>query len=64
MSTDPPSSGASVLRIRWLPGADVLQGTCHCDARHECRDPVEMWDWLLAHPDHPAREDGPGERHA
>jgi hypothetical protein len=64
MSTQRPSAGAAVLRVRWLPGTDVLQGTCHCGARHECQGPAEMWDWLLAHPDHPAAEDGAGERHA
>jgi hypothetical protein len=48
-----------VFRIRWLPGTDVLLGTCHCDAEHRCQDPVEMWDWLLRHPDHPDRRERP-----
>jgi hypothetical protein len=59
------SAAGSVLRVRWLPGTDVLAGTCACGARHESQDPVEMWDWLLAHPDHPAaREDTDRERHS
>jgi len=50
--------GATVVRIEWLPGTDLLRGTCHCSAQHEAQDPVAMWEWLLAHPDgHTA---GPG----
>lgn len=43
--------GDTVVRIDWLPGADTLVGTCHCTARHEAEDPVQMWEWLLAHPE-------------
>jgi hypothetical protein len=57
MSAGHRSADAAVFRVRWLPGTDVLLGTCHCDAEHECQDPAEMWDWLLAHPDHPDSED-------
>ncbi len=46
--TEPPA----VFRIDWLPGTDRLRGTCHCGATSEQDDPVRMWDWLLAHPDH------------
>lgn len=54
----PTAAPGPVLRVSWVPGTDVLVGTCTCAARYECQDPVEMWDWLLAHPDHPAaRED-------
>ncbi|MGH4035231.1 hypothetical protein ACQB60_40670 [Actinomycetota bacterium Odt1-20B] len=42
-----------VLRIDWRPDTDLLNGRCHCGARHICDDPVAMWTWLLAHPDHP-----------
>jgi hypothetical protein len=49
----------SVLRVEWLPGSDRLHGRCHCGAAATGEDPVEMWTWLLAHPDHPAG--GPGE---
>ncbi|MEJ1199028.1 MULTISPECIES: hypothetical protein [unclassified Streptomyces] len=46
-----------IYRIDWLPGTDVLHGTCHCGAEHTADDPVTMWDWMLAHPQgHP---DGP-----
>ncbi|MCZ2825625.1 MULTISPECIES: hypothetical protein [unclassified Modestobacter] len=51
--------GERVLRVNWLPGSDRLRGLCHCGAEAEASDPVEMWEWLLAHPDHPA--DGPTE---
>jgi hypothetical protein len=40
----------TMYRIEWKPGTDVLVGTCHCGAVHEAEDPVELWDWLLAHP--------------
>jgi hypothetical protein len=51
--------GERVLRVGWLPGADRLRGRCHCGAEAEAEDPVSMWEWLLAHPAHPA--DGPEE---
>jgi hypothetical protein len=28
-----------------------MTGVCHCGAEHESEDPVELWEWLLAHPD-------------
>ena len=40
--------------MNWLPGSDRLRGRCHCGAETEAEDPVEMWEWLLAHPDHPS----------
>ncbi|WP_239154008.1 hypothetical protein [Amycolatopsis sp. FDAARGOS 1241] len=43
--------GDNVVRIHWKLGTDVLVGVCHCGAEHESEDPVELWDWLLAHPD-------------
>ncbi|MFI5661185.1 hypothetical protein [Streptomyces sp. NPDC051684] len=42
-----------VFRIEWLPGTDLLDGHCHCGERHTSEDPVAMWEWMLAHPDHP-----------
>jgi hypothetical protein len=45
---------SAVLRVDWLPGSDRLLGRCHCGAESEALDPVEMWEWLLAHPDHPS----------
>jgi hypothetical protein len=43
-------TGPGVLRVVWLPGSDRLQGTCHCGAVHIAEGPVEVWEWLLAHP--------------
>ncbi|MEU9664344.1 hypothetical protein AB0E25_01935 [Streptomyces bobili] len=40
-----------VYRIAWLPGTDVLHGTCHCGAAHAAQDPVQMWEWMLGHPE-------------
>ena len=45
--------GDHVLRVDWLPGSDRLRGRCHCGAEAERDDPIAMWEWLLAHPDHP-----------
>ncbi|MEV0391253.1 hypothetical protein [Nonomuraea sp. NPDC050643] len=43
-------TGRGVLRVVWLPGSDLLRGTCHCGAAHVAEGPVEVWEWLLAHP--------------
>ncbi|MEU0673741.1 hypothetical protein ABZ330_12755 [Streptomyces sp. NPDC006172] len=45
-----------IYRIDWLPGTDVLHGTCHCGAEHAAQDPIAMWEWMLGHPEghHPA----------
>ncbi|MEU6841557.1 hypothetical protein ABZ930_06735 [Streptomyces sp. NPDC046716] len=48
---------AGVYRVDWLPGTDLLSGVCHCGARHEAEDPVALWEWMLAHPDHPGAAD-------
>ncbi|MBB5801894.1 hypothetical protein F4560_001662 [Saccharothrix ecbatanensis] len=45
------SRGGTVYRIHWTPGADLLVGVCHCGAEHDSEDPVDLWDWLLAHPE-------------
>jgi hypothetical protein len=47
-----------VYRISWTPGSDRLHGVCHCGAEHVADDPVVMWQWLLAHPDHDTAGDG------
>ena len=39
-----------MLRVVWLPGSDQLLGRCHCGAEHVAEGPVEVWEWLLAHP--------------
>ncbi|KAF0963978.1 hypothetical protein [Rhodococcus sp. T7] len=48
--------GSHVMRIVWLPGSDLLEGECHCGARHVAEEPAALWEWLLACPDghHPA----------
>jgi hypothetical protein len=38
-------------RVIWLPGSDELRAVCHCGAEHLGKDPVEIWQWLLAHPE-------------
>jgi hypothetical protein len=43
---------ALVYRVRWMPGSDELVGRCHCGAETRAEDPVLMWQWLIAHPDH------------
>jgi hypothetical protein len=40
----------TVYRIRWMPGTDELLGDCFCGAVHRCDNPIDMWEWLLAHP--------------
>lgn len=47
----PMLPGGTVYRIHWKLGTDLLIGVCHCGAEHEAEDPVELWDWLLVHPD-------------
>lgn len=44
-------SGDRVYRIHWVLGTDRLRAVCHCTAEREFEDPVELWDWLLSHPD-------------
>jgi hypothetical protein len=47
----------TVYRVVWSPGSDRLVGVCHCGAELEADDPVRLWRWLLAHPDHGAEDD-------
>ncbi|MEU8947574.1 hypothetical protein [Streptomyces sp. NPDC048489] len=51
MRPAPGSPRREVYRVDWLPGTDVLRGTCHCGAEHTAHDPVEMWEWMLSHPE-------------
>ncbi|WFE40897.1 hypothetical protein [Micromonospora sp. WMMD998] len=44
------SPGDRVYRIHWMPGTDTLRGVCHCGAERVAEEPVELWEWLLAHP--------------
>jgi hypothetical protein len=54
----PPSrmlTGRTVFRVVWQLHTDVLVGYCWCGEPHESLDPIELWEWLLAHPDtHPS----------
>ncbi|MBL6275029.1 hypothetical protein JMF97_02490 [Micromonospora fiedleri] len=43
-------TGDRVYRIHWMPGTDILRGVCHCGAERVAEEPVELWEWLLAHP--------------
>ena len=45
-----------VFRVRWVPGTDQLRAVCFCARERVFEDPVELWAWLLAHPDHSTRE--------
>ncbi|MFI9644113.1 hypothetical protein ACIG87_29355 [Micromonospora sp. NPDC051925] len=48
-------TGDRVYRVHWVPGTDTLRGICHCGAERIAEEPVELWEWLLAHPqDHRA----------
>ncbi|MEU3793649.1 hypothetical protein AB0F07_28200 [Streptomyces fructofermentans] len=53
------TAAGRVHRVDWLPGTDVLRGTCHCGAEHTAPDPVAMWEWLFAHPEGHSPADGP-----
>lgn len=44
------SPTGEIYRIDWLPGTDILHGTCHCGREHSSQDPIEMWEWMLSHP--------------
>ncbi|MGW4464114.1 hypothetical protein [Micromonospora sp. NBC_01796] len=44
-------TGTGIYRIVWLPGSDRLRGYCWCGTSQEAEDPVELWDWLLGHPE-------------
>jgi hypothetical protein len=44
-------SGRHIYRVHWVLGTDLLLGVCHCGAGLQAEDPVELWEWLLRHPD-------------
>ncbi|SCF22426.1 hypothetical protein [Micromonospora chokoriensis] len=43
-------AGERLYRVRWLPGTDILRGSCHCGAERLAEEPIELWEWLLGHP--------------
>ncbi|MBY8871358.1 hypothetical protein K7640_05815 [Micromonospora sp. PLK6-60] len=55
-------TGDRIYRVHWMPGTDTLRGTCHCGAERVADEPVELWEWLLAHPQghQPAPAPAPG----
>ncbi|MFC6020013.1 hypothetical protein ACFP2T_27935 [Plantactinospora solaniradicis] len=44
-------TGPRVYRIEWVLGTDRLRGHCYCGTSYDAEDPIELWSWLLAHPD-------------
>ncbi|WP_377267061.1 hypothetical protein [Peterkaempfera sp. SMS 1(5)a] len=44
-------AGDTVHRVVWIPGTDRLHGWCWYGTEQESDDPVELWEWPLAHPD-------------
>ena len=46
--------GENHFRITWIAGQDRMVAICHCGAELVGDDPVELWAWLLEHPDHPS----------
>lgn len=51
-SREPVLTGPRVYRIHWVPGTDRLHAVCHCGAERRFEEPIPLWEWLLAHPDH------------
>jgi hypothetical protein len=51
VTTPPRLAAREIYRVDWIPGSDVLHGTCHCGAEHSAQDPVAMWEWMLGHPE-------------
>jgi hypothetical protein len=44
-------AGDRVYRVVSRLGTDLLVGHCWCGATHDGEDPIELWEWLIAHPD-------------
>ncbi len=55
----PVLAGPRVYRIHWVLGTDQLRAVCHCGAERIFEEPVELWEWLLAHPDGHTTPDPP-----
>lgn len=47
----PMLRGNRVYRIHWVLDTDRLLAVCFCGAERIFEDPIELWEWLLAHPD-------------
>jgi hypothetical protein len=44
-------SGEGIVRVHWVLGTDRLRAVCHCGAERLFEDPVELWEWVLDHPE-------------
>lgn len=47
----PAPVGDEIFSIHWVLGTDQLLGICHCGAERAFDDPIDLWDWLLGHPE-------------
>ncbi len=43
--------GRHVYRVVSQLGTDLLVGHCWCGESRSAQDPIELWQWLIAHPD-------------
>lgn len=59
----PVLGGDRVYRIHWVLGTDRLRAVCHCGAERVFEEPVELWEWLLAHPEGHDGADPPRRPH-
>lgn len=41
----------TIFTVEWLPGTDELRGICYCDAELQAEDPIDLWEWLIGHPE-------------
>jgi hypothetical protein len=65
-ASEPMLTGNRVYRIHWVLGTDRLRAVCHCSAEREFEDPVQLWEWLLSHPNghwHAPPEPAPPRAH-
>ncbi|TWP38558.1 hypothetical protein [Leekyejoonella antrihumi] len=44
-------AGRHVYRVVSQLGTDLLVGHCWCGEERSAEDPIELWEWLLAHPE-------------
>jgi hypothetical protein len=47
----PVLNGERVYRIHWVLLTDSLRAVCFCGAERIFEDPIELWEWLLGHPE-------------
>lgn len=44
-------SGPNTFTITWVPGRDVMRAICFCGAELVGDDPLDLWLWVMGHPD-------------